>query len=90
MCWPCFSSSNLYTIYGEDYEDLIYKTEDYFTELYKIEFKLTGNKITKSKRFLFLISSDNMQKLRVEYTMNINTYSNKIVLNTNVTHTYSV
>jgi hypothetical protein len=90
MCWPCFNSSNLYTIYGEDYEDLIYKTEEYFTELYKTEFKLTGNKVTKNKRFLFFISSDNLQKLRVEYTMNINTYSNKIILNPNVCHTYSV
>jgi hypothetical protein len=90
MCWPCFNSSNLYTIYGKDYEDLIYKTEDYYTELYKTEFKVKGNKISKNKRFLFLISSDNTQKLRVEYTMNINTYSNKIILNTNVIHTYSV
>lgn len=90
MCLPCFNNSNLYTIYGEDYEDLICQTEDYFTELYKIEFRVTGNKITKNKRFLFLISIDNLQKLRVEYTMNINKYSTKIVLNTNVSHTYSV
>lgn len=90
MCWTCFNNSNLYTIYGKNYEDLIYKTEDYFTEIYKKQFKVTGNKVTKKNKFLFLISSDNTEKIRVEYTMNINTYSKKITINNNICHTFSL